>query len=68
MCNNTIEQVIPTRYSAKVIKQKCGSTSIYGEAQYCEECLKAGMRSVPAYLCEDAGDDDRDPNWRYEPC
>lgn len=61
MCNNTVDQTVPTRYSAKVVTMRCGSTSIYGSPLYCDECLKAGAVSLPAYMYEDAGDLDREP-------
>lgn len=67
MCKNTVEQVVPTRYSAKVITMPCGSTSIYGTPLYCEECQKAGAKARPVWEYDDAGEDDLDPNWRYQP-
>jgi hypothetical protein len=38
MCDNLVGQTVPTRYSAKVVNVKCGSTSIYGAPIYCGEC------------------------------
>jgi len=67
MCENKVEQIIPTRYSAKVLQMRCGSTSIYGEPLYCEACQKRGMRARPVTEYEDAGEDDFDPNWRFDP-
>jgi len=37
-CKNIIEQIVPSGYDYKIIKQNCGSTSIHGHAQYCDEC------------------------------
>jgi len=42
MCNNKIEQVVPTKYSAKVVEGKCGQTGIYGEPIYCNVCINNG--------------------------
>ena len=67
MCKNTVEQIVPTRYSTKTITMRCGSTSIYGTPLYCETCQKAGMKAYPVTYYEDAGEDDFDPNWRFEP-
>jgi len=67
MCKGTVEQIVPTRYSAKVITMRCGSTSIYGTPLYCEECLAEGAKVLPVTEYEDAGEDDFDPNWRFEP-
>ena len=39
-CGKQIEVTVPTRYSAKLIKTKCGSTSIYGDPNLCEDCEK----------------------------
>ena len=66
MCKNIVVQVVPTRYSAKEIKMRCGSTSIYGTPIYCEECEKL-HEDKPVWQYEDAGEDDLDPNWRFEP-
>jgi len=67
MCKNMVIQTIPTRFSAKEIKMRCGSTSIYGTPLYCGDCAKAGMVALPVTEYEDAGEDDFDPNWRFEP-
>jgi hypothetical protein len=40
-CTNMIEQVVPRGYDYRVITQKCGTTSIHGEPQYCDECERA---------------------------
>ena len=64
-CGKTIEVTIPTRYSAKVIKARCGGTSIYGDMNLCEECESQGVPNPPAYMCEDAGEADFEP-WREE--
>jgi hypothetical protein len=40
MCDNKVLQTVPTRYSAKLVELKCGSTSIYGDRLYCGECEK----------------------------
>ena len=62
-----VEQVVPTRFSAKIVKLRCGSTGIYGEALYCGACLVRGLRPTPLHECEDAGEADFDPSWRFEP-
>lgn len=66
MCKGTVIQVVPTRFSAKEITMRCGSTSIYGTPIYCEECEKI-YEAKPVWEYDDAGDDDRDPNWKFEP-
>jgi hypothetical protein len=66
MCNEMVMQNIPTKYSYKTVLMKCGSTSIYGDMVLCEECAKI-IPNPPAWTYEDAGEDDFDPNWRYEP-
>ena len=47
-CRNTIEQTVPNGYDHKTIIQACGTTSIHGTAQYCDECeskhLKQGSK------------------------
>jgi len=37
-CNKEIEVSVPSGYTAKLIKVKCGSTSPYGSPWLCEEC------------------------------
>lgn len=37
-CGKAIEQVIPTKYSAKLVPAICGQTGIYGYPIFCEEC------------------------------
>ncbi len=37
-CNKEIEVSVPTRYSYKLIKTRCGATSPYGSPWLCEEC------------------------------
>ena len=67
MCNNTVDQTVPCGpfgASCKIVTLRCGSTSIYGSPLYCEECLKAGAVSRPAWTYEDAGDEDFEP---YQP-
>ena len=66
MCDKMVDQVVPTRYAAKLVKTRCGSTSIYGDMVLCEECAKV-RPNPPAWTYEDAGEDDFDPNWRFEP-
>jgi hypothetical protein len=39
-CGKQIEVSIPTRYSAKLIKVKCGNTSPWGDPWLCEDCEK----------------------------
>lgn len=56
-CGKKIEVAIPTRYSVKEITVKCGSTSIYGSMNLCEECEKH-TANPPAWQCEDAGEAD----------
>lgn len=40
-CNKQIEVSVATRYSGKIIKVKCGSTSPYGTPWLCDKCEKA---------------------------
>ena len=65
-CKNTVEQIVPTRYSSKIVVTKCGSTSIYGTPLFCDECAKF-EEVLPVTSYEDAGEDDFNPNWRFEP-
>jgi hypothetical protein len=37
-CGKRIEVTVPTRYSAKTITVKCGSTSPYGSPWLCDKC------------------------------
>ena len=37
-CNKQIEVTVPTRYSAKLIKVRCGSTSPHGSPWLCQKC------------------------------
>jgi hypothetical protein len=37
-CGKQTEQVVPTRYSAKIVPIKCGSTGINGYPVFCEAC------------------------------
>lgn len=37
-CRKQIEVSIATRYSAKLIKVRCGNTSPYGDPWLCEAC------------------------------
>jgi hypothetical protein len=39
-CGTAIEQVIPTKYSAKIVPAKCGQTGIHGAPIFCEACEK----------------------------
>ena len=39
-CGKEIEVTVPTRYSCKLIKVKCGSTSPDGTPWQCEDCEK----------------------------
>lgn len=64
MCDTLVEQVVPTRFSAKVVTLRCGSTSIYGDRLLCEQCSKT-VPNPPAHLCEDAGEADFEP-FRWE--
>ena len=61
MCNNMVDQNVPTRYSVKIVTLRCGSTSIYGDTLLCDECIAAGVPNPPAWQREDAGDLDREP-------
>lgn len=66
MCNNMVDQNVPTKYSYKVVTLRCGSTSIYGDMLLCEECAKT-VPNPPAHTYEDAGEEDFEPNWRFIP-
>jgi hypothetical protein len=61
MCKNMVEQTVPTRWSAKTVTLRCGSTSIYGDTLLCEECIAAGVPNPPAWQREDAGEADFEP-------
>ena len=60
-CGKPCEQVVPTRYSSKVVPAKCGQTSIYGDMVLCEDCVKRGVPNPPAWTYEDAGEADFEP-------
>ena len=38
MCNQTVEQVIPTNIDYKTVSIKCGMTGYYGETVLCDCC------------------------------
>lgn len=60
-CGQKMEVSIPTRYSAKMVTVRCGSTSIYGDMNLCDNCAAAGIPNPPSYTYEDAGDADFQP-------
>jgi rRNA maturation protein Nop10 len=64
-CGKMTDVVIPTRYSAKVIQMRCGSTSIYGTLNLCRECEDRGVPNPPAYTYEDAGEEDFHPSGEW---
>jgi hypothetical protein len=66
MCRNMVDQVVPTRYSSKIVTLRCGSTSIYGDTLLCASCRET-QPNPPVHLREDAGEDDLDAAWRFEP-
>jgi hypothetical protein len=39
-CGKIIQVTVPTKFTAKLIKTKCGSTSPYGSPWLCEQCEK----------------------------
>ena len=59
-CGKEMMQTIPTRYSAKQVKARCGQTSIYGDTLLCDDC-EGKVPNPPAWMCEDAGEDDFNP-------
>lgn len=59
-CGQKMEVAIPTRYSAKMVTVKCGSTSIYGDMNLCATCSEV-VPNPPAHTYEDAGDADFQP-------
>jgi len=59
-CGKEMEVAIPTRYSAKMVKTKCGSTSIYGDMNLCDACRDV-VPNPPAWTYEDAGEADFEP-------
>lgn len=59
MCDNTVIQMIPTKWHFKEVKMQCGNTSIHGGTLLCEECISKaernypqGWRDVPGDTCE----------------
>lgn len=60
MCENMVEQFVPSGYSYKTVLMKCGSTSIYGTPLYCEECEKTHEAKAP-WEHEDSGEADSQP-------
>jgi hypothetical protein len=53
-----VEQSVPHGYSYKIVKLRCGSTSIYGSTLLCEACERQmhkqypqGWRETPGDLC-----------------
>jgi hypothetical protein len=60
-CKNRVEQIVPRgQYGLKTIEMACGSTGLDGSPIYCEECQKI-YPTLPAYMYEDAGDEDFEP-------
>ena len=59
-CGKMIDVTIPTRFSAKVIQMRCGSTSIYGTINLCDVCAET-VPNPPAWTYEDAGEADFEP-------
>lgn len=59
-CGKPTTQVVPTRYSAKVVPAKCGQTSVYGTMVLCPEC-DGKVDNPPATSYEDAGEADYEP-------
>lgn len=58
-CQNMVEQIVPSGLSHKIVKLRCGSTSIYGGTLLCgfhEKWLKEqypqGWRHTPGDLCK----------------
>jgi UDP:flavonoid glycosyltransferase YjiC (YdhE family) len=49
-CGTSIEQVVPTRFSHKLVPAVCGQTGIHGYHLFCDKC-------APLY---------KDRNWRME--
>ena len=39
-CNVEITVYVPTKYSHKPVKTRCGSTGIYGDPNFCDKCEK----------------------------
>lgn len=37
-CGREIEVTVPTRFSCKLVKTRCGSTGIHGYPQFCDTC------------------------------
>jgi hypothetical protein len=64
-CGKEIEVTVPTRYSAKLVKARCGGTSIYGNMNLCDECY-GRVDNPPAWKCEDAGEADFDDEIDYD--
>jgi len=38
MCKNLVEYYIPSGYSYKLVRVKCGNTDPYGERAICDKC------------------------------
>ena len=57
MCDNKLLQTVPTKYSAKLVEMRCGSTSIYGSPLYCTECeTKYEARGYYPHQCRHGKD------------
>ena len=65
MCNELVEQVVPSGYSCKVITMRCGSTAIDGRMLLCDACAKV-RPNPPAWTYEDAGEADFEPFHFYD--
>lgn len=59
-CGKDMMQMVPTKFSYKEVKARCGQTSIYGDRLLCEDC-EGKVANPPAYMCEDAGEADFEP-------
>lgn len=55
-CGKKIEVAVTTKYSAKMITVKCGSTSPYGSPWLCDECEKVQGNTDWRYEAEMAGE------------
>ena len=53
MCENMVEQAVPTKYDYKMVSLRCGSTSIHGTELRCDSCEAKGR---PWYICKHGRD------------
>lgn len=55
-CGKMIEVAVPTRFTHKLVRTKCGSTGYYGYPEFCPKCEKKYEGRDWRREAEDAGE------------